>query len=930
MLTPQASNATASIVGREAELVAVRRFIDSEQPLALVLSGGPGIGKTTLWEAAVESARDRAMCVLVARPTEAEAKLSLAALADLLEPVGADALTALPIPQRHALDVALLRAEPGGRPPAPRAIAAAVLGVVRELARSRPVVLAVDDVQWLDSSSAEALAFAARRLESEAARFVLAERAGTSSALTQALKASGPLQVELGGLSLGATRRLLSERLGLSLPRRVLLRLYELARGNPLFALEVGRVLAERGLAAADEPLPVPDDIRTLVRRRVAALPQPTRELLLAAALLVQPAVETLRRVVGDTPEGALEPAEQAGIATLDRGVVAFAHPLYAGAVVAAATTAERRRMHRRLAESVEGLEQRARHLALAVEGRDEAAARTIQAAAREALLRGAPAAAAELGELALEIGEPDRAEEPRRMLDAAAFLHSAGEPERARTLLARVDDWGGWPDALHARARGQLLLDTYWSEGAVAAVELGERMLEEELPDEVRGTIHAYLSGCSEFDLERAAAHGDRALALVGDLGDAADLGTLMQALSMRVRNEVMLGHGLDRELVDRVLELEARLPAERRASESMAHYFGVLFKHVDDFDTSRRWLRRYLAEAVESHDEVMQMVMLTHLALTECWAGNLSDAFDFLDAAGRLVDEVGTRNVGLLGARALVEAHAGNAEAVRAIEATLLAEHGDPGREVYGFYVGAAVGLVDLSLGNHHAAHERFTSLLQTLEAGGYREPGIFRVHGNAAEAAVALGDLERAERIAAYLEAHATRTDHRWSRATSGRIRALVAADRGDLDAALEHTGQALADHDRLQMPLERARTLLVEGIVERRAKRRGQARRALEDAGSEFERIGARLWAERARAELARISGRRPRVAGELTPAERRVVELAAEGLSNKEIAQTLFVTVHTVELHLSHAYAKLGVRSRSQLARRVAASDGAKT
>jgi DNA-binding NarL/FixJ family response regulator len=120
------------------------------------------------------------------------------------------------------------------------------------------------------------------------------------------------------------------------------------------------------------------------------------------------------------------------------------------------------------------------------------------------------------------------------------------------------------------------------------------------------------------------------------------------------------------------------------------------------------------------------------------------------------------------------------------------------------------------------------------------------------------------------------------------------------------------------------------LLVKGVIERRAKRRGQARRTLQEAASDFERMGARLWAERARSELARLGGRRPRFAGELTPTERRVVELAAEGLSNKEIAQTLFVTVHTVELHLSHAYTKLGVRSRSQLARRLKASDGAKT
>jgi DNA-binding CsgD family transcriptional regulator len=798
-----------------------------------------------------------------------------------------------------------------------------LLSVVRRLARDGPVLLAVDDVQWLDTSSAEALSFAARRLDGASVRLLLTQRAGAPNPLDRALKPDAPLRIDVPGLSLGATRRLLYERLALSLPRSVLRRIYESTRGNPLFALEIGRVLAERGLPSPEEPLPIPDDMRSLVRGRVAALPEPTQELLLAAALVAHPAAETLRVVLARPLDGDLEPAERAGVAGLDRGLVAFAHPLYAGAVVTFATSAERRRMHRRLAETVPGLEERARHLALAVEGTDEGAARTIHSAARDALLRGAPTAAAELAELAVELGDPESVDRPRRIVDLGKFLHTAAEPERARVLLSDAHDLSSWPAALQARARAQLLLSTYWSKGAVAAVELGERMLDEHLPSEVRATVHAYLSGCCEFDLTQARRHGDAALVLLERLGDDADPGDLTHALAMRVRSGVVLGQGLDQGLIDRVLELEERIPAERSASERMSHYFGVLFKHVDDLDTSRHWLERHLAEAIDAQDEVMQLVMRTHLALTECWAGNLAVAREHLAATEGLLDDIGTRNVGLLGVSALVEAHGGNVDAVREIEARLQAEHGDPGAEVYGFYLGAGVGLIELSLGNVRAADERFAALLEALEAGGHREPGIFRVHANAAEAAVAVGDLARAERIADHLADHAERTDHRWSRAMSGRIRALVAAGRSNFEEALEHADRALSVHARLAMPFERARTLLVRGMVERRAKRRGQARRTLEEAAGEFERIGARLWAERARAELARVSGRRPRAQSELTPTEQRVVELAAEGRSNKEIAQALFVTPHTVELHLSHAYAKLGVRSRVQLASRLA-------
>jgi DNA-binding CsgD family transcriptional regulator len=910
------------IVGREAELATLEVFLRADRGArALILRGGPGIGKTTLWAAGVDAALKQGVRVLEARPSESETKLSLAGLADLLAGADADVLGKLPAPQAHALEVALLRARPSGRAPEPRAVAAGFLGVVREFARSGPVLVAVDDVQWLDSSSAQALAFAARRLETAAARFLVTERTGSSSGLVAALDAKRSERLEVAGLSLGAIRRVLAEHLGLSLPRWALRQLVTATAGNPLFALEIGRVLAARGVPAAGEPLPVPHDIQTLVSERISGLPKETRNLLLAAALLGRPETETLRRAVPGGLEQELEPAERAGIARLENRNVTFVHPLYSAAVVASATAAERLAMHKRLAEAAPALEERARHVALGVEDHDEAAAATIDAAAREAFLRGASSTAAELAELALEVGEPASEERRARLLAAASYLHWEGESARAHTILAAVDDWSEWPPVLRARAQGQLLAAVYWTDGAVAASELGERLLAESPPAEVSAEVHAFLSGSYEVDFERASEHGNAALALLDACGDEADPAALARALTFHARNRLVLGLGFERGLYDRVLELEEQLAEEGWPGERVSSNFANWFKHFDDFETSRSLLEHRLAVAIAVNDEFTQIASLMHLGLTECWAGRLQLARDHLAAAGRIVDDIGARNVGIIGMTALIEAHRGEAEAVRDLVARAVAEHGElTGRESYETYLGAGVGLLELSLGNVEDADRHLAVVLDGWKAQGLREPGIFRVHGNAAEAAVGVGDLDRAQRIADVLADHGARTGHRWSRAVSERVCALVCAERGELERAREHTTAALAAHSELPMPFERARTLLVGAVIDRRAKRRAQAKVALEEAASELERMGARIWAERARRELERLGGRRAGAEGQLTPSEQRVAELAAGGLSNKEIAARLFVTQHTVEVHLSHAYAKLGVRSRSQLPR----------
>src|SRR5262249_41832840 len=276
--------------------------------------------------------------------------------------VGDEDFAQLPQPQRSALEVALYRAEPTGSPPERRAIALGVLSVLRSLATRSPVLVALDDVQWVDRASEDALAFAARRLSGERVAFLLARRPGTASDLERALERLAPQRLEVGAPSFDAVRRILSQRLGLTLPRHSLRQLYEVTLGNPLFALEVGRVVMEGGVAANGGDLPVPDAVEDLLGTRVASLPDSVRRVLLAVAL--DPTLEVGQLASLADPE-AIDSAVEAGVLVVDGDRIRAGHPLLAAAAVRDARVAERRELHAELARVVAAGELRTRHLAL-------------------------------------------------------------------------------------------------------------------------------------------------------------------------------------------------------------------------------------------------------------------------------------------------------------------------------------------------------------------------------------------------------------------------------------------------------------------------------------------------------------------------------------------------------------------------------------
>jgi predicted ATPase len=282
----------SDIVGRSAELDAIEDFLDrlKREAAAIVFEGQAGIGKTTVWRQVFERAAQRSLVVLSCRPVEAEAKLAFASLADLLEPVADAVLPQLPEPQRVALEVALMRASPHGPPPTARAVAAAVLSTLRLLALVSPVVVAVDDQQWLDRGSAEALAFAMRRIGDRRIGVVAAVRVqdqGIVDPLALESAFAGRVErVHLGPLSLSALHHIIRSHLGHVFPRPTLRHIAETSGGNPFFALELARALIEAGAQARPgDPLPVPETLLSLVLQRIERCRRASNVPLVASAL---------------------------------------------------------------------------------------------------------------------------------------------------------------------------------------------------------------------------------------------------------------------------------------------------------------------------------------------------------------------------------------------------------------------------------------------------------------------------------------------------------------------------------------------------------------------------------------------------------------------------------------------------------------------
>jgi DNA-binding CsgD family transcriptional regulator len=901
----------SEIIGREDELAAVYGFIDLAEggPAALVLEGEAGIGKSTLWLAGVERAHARGLRVLSSRPAEAEHGLALAGLGDLFEDVLNVVLPALPAPRRRALEGALLLEETPVDGVDPRALGIATRTALQVLTEEGPVIVAIDDVHWFDAASSSALGFALRRTAPSRVLLLLARRLADGiqpTALEQAVSVEHLRRVSVGPLSVGALHRFLRDRLDRAFARQTLLRIHERSGGNPFFALELARVLD----ADVDptKPLTVPETLEELVRARITKLPVTTRDALAVVAALGAPSTSALERA-GVTPD-ALEPAFRARVVEDHNGTLRFSHP-FLSSVLYQDLGNQRRSVHKRIAAIVDDPLEHARHLALAASAPDAGVAAVLDDAARLAADRGAAASAAEVTEHALRLTPPHARDAVHRRALAAARAHlEAGEWTRAQTIATDLlAETGAGP----LRAEVLLLLAEF-NHDDLAVPVLEEALREASSNSSLEAVIHIRLAWAERFRNGFPAALEDTraGLVLAEDLDDD-DL--RFEALAQLHLLGSLVGDSETPGYAARAREV-ARANGDARLQRDA----NLLVTWADDrgLDAVCAQLERAYRDWRE-RDELFCTEVLSKLAWVELWDGRWALAAEHAARAREVRVQYGVEQNQDYIAISWIAVHRGQLELARdeSERALKLCE------EQIGFHpplLEAVPGLVALWSGDAAAAAERLGNADRQAAALGWSAPEARPWTADYAAALLELGRVGEAVRVIDLWEADAVRLRRERVLAQVTRCRGLAAAAQGAVHEAVSFLQRAVAEHEKVGDPFGKARALLAVGVVRRRSRQKRAARDAIDAALIDFERLGAATWVEKARDELGRIGGR-TREEG-LTAAERRVATLVAEGRTNREVAAALFLGERTVAGHLTSIYAKLGVRSRTELARRL--------
>ena len=904
------------MLGRDAERAAIGRLLADARvgtSGTLVISGEPGIGKSTMLADAAASAHE--MRVLSARGVQEEAAIPFAGLLELLRPVLGH-VDRLPAPQAAALRSALALG------PAMRGerlvIGAATLGILASAAEEEPLCVLVDDAQWLDKASAEAVLFAARRLLADPIAIIIAVRSGGVSPLADARLPS----LELGGLDLDASEALLAlEREG-PVPEGSAERLFRATGGNPLALMELaGEAEAVAG-SLVEGPLPIATTVEATFAARAARLSESAQRSLLVTAAAATADLGLIGRAGAllDLDTSALQEAEAAGLIAVADGRVAFRHPLVRSALHNAADPAERRAVHTAWARTLAGeaqADERAWHLGLAAFGPDDTAADALAAAAARARERGAYAAAALTGERAARLTSRD-ATRGHRLLEAASNAWIAGSGEHAVSLLdevaplatdgemaigtaylrghvglARGDAMRArdvFADAARLAARDRRRAALLWAEASYASFCAGrvEAMLED-----ARAACATLPPG--DDAPEACAARLALGMALV--FSGAGDEGprTLRAAVKMESYKHLLDGPPLMwRWAVEAPLFLrEVRTARESfRQALAVAREHGVagalsplVYLYARDAATTDRW-----PEARAGYYEAAELAHHTGQPGEEC------AAFSGL---------------------AWLEAREGREESCRSHAADALALAREYGRGFYEAWALAALGDLELALGRPAEAVERLTTMEATLERLGIADVDLSPAP-ELAEALVQCGRGADAVAVSNDYRRRAAAKGQPWALARAARAEGLVADDKA-FPAWFE---QALRWHESTPDTFERARSELAYGERLRRARRRGDAREHLRAAFAAFHQLGAEPWAERARLELAATGETARRrdasTLDQLTPRELQIALDLASGLTTREAAAKLYLSPKTVEYHLRSVYRKLGIASRAQL------------
>src|SRR5262245_6184294 len=809
------------VVGRDAELSSVHGFLDRavDGPAAFVLEGELGIGKSTLWLAAVAGARQRDLTVLSARPAEADRGLAHVGLGDLFETVLDDVLPDLLAPRRRALEIALLREEGSNEPVDYRALVVAVRDVLQLLSDRRSLLVAVDDVPWLDGSSSTALAFALRRLGNSRVRVLLARRLTgdvESSDLERALPNKRVERLLVGALSVGALHRLLRDRLGRTFARQTLLRIHECSGGNPFFALELAR-----GRDAGTDPLAplaVPKSLDELVRARIAALPTVTREALALASALGTPAESLLERAgIG---VGVLAPAVAAHVIERDNGVVRFTHPLLSS-LLYGTVGEERRAVHARIASIVDDPVLRARHLALSSDAPDPEIAGMLDEAARVAGDRGAAAIAAELAEHARRLTPAEsRDDDCRRALAAARAHRAAGEWTRAKTIASDLLTEIG-PGAL--RAEALLVLAEF--EGLDRAVALLEAALREGTGQPaLQATVHSRLAWTIRFKkgFVGALEHARVSLELAEDLNDDT---MRVAALAMFAFLGCFTGDADAPAYAARAYDLATVVGDAGLLSKATGALGGVLIAQRD-LDAARALLEREY-DLRRERDELLAADALYRLAWVELWGGRWQLAADHAGRAHEIQVQYGLEVPWVHLPIAAIAVHRGQIEVARTHSERAL----QLGEEQFGLHTPVHLGILGVAAlqgGDPRTAATWFAEAAAVTGRLGWRDASQRWWIADQVETLLELDRVDEAVHILDAWQADARRLDRKWVLAHATRCRGLVAAAQGAVAESASLLEDAVAQHEHAADRFGRARALLALGVVRRRERQKRAAR------------------------------------------------------------------------------------------------------
>jgi DNA-binding CsgD family transcriptional regulator len=603
---------------------------------------------------------------------------------------------------------------------------------------------------------------------------------------------------------------------------------------------------------------------------------------------------------------------------------VVSAHPLVAEACYESATTADRRAVHAALAGVARGVEERARHLALSGPAGDPRVATTLHDAATQASERGANDSAVELARLAVEHTAAGDDARWVRLLLLGDLLFRTGDTNGAVDALQQVRA-GATDGVLVARAL-RLLAHIAWEtdtpEAGAALAEEAFALLGPDGPAEERAALHTTMAGLLITDLEAGAAHSAEALVLLSAAPDP-EPGMLSAALVQAAGTDFLVGRGFDLARYERAVELEEQTVAPRLA-ESAAACLAADRKYADHLDEARADFLELLRRA-EAEDESSVPYALSHLPQLELWAGNWEEAEAWaqrhLDLAERTGQTAQMRQANFN--LALIASHRGDGGAARALADELLADalaDGDAWTEASAC---ALIGFVCSSEGDAPGTVAHLGRWNDIYLEMGLVEPGRRRLMADYLEALVAVGDLDRAREQLEEFTALSQKVDRPSGLGQAARAAAVLHAADGRLDDAVAAIGEGLLAYERVNIPFDRARLRLVEGGIQRRVRQKRAAREALTDARETFEQLGAAAFAARAATELARLDpGTRAGV--DLTPTERRIAGLLAEGRTVKAVAELAFMSPKTVEAHLTRVYRKLGINSRAELGARLAA------